>query len=71
MKSTPATYTPQEEGIDLGRRNALRLAGMGIATLGVMPLIDLATAKAQDMSNGAKRDLAELRIGRSRSLAVR
>ncbi len=42
-----------KDGIDVGRRRALKFAGMGVATLGMMPLINIATAKAQDMSNGA------------------
>ena len=43
----------EQGGVDAGRRNALKLAGLGIATLGMMPLVTLSIAKAQDMSNGA------------------
>ena len=43
----------KDDGVDFGRRNALKFAGLGVATLGMMPLINVSTAKAQDMSNGA------------------
>src|SRR5687768_2085318 len=43
----------EQGGVDAGRRNALKLAGLGIATLGMMPLVTLSIAKAEDMSNGA------------------
>ena len=52
MKATSATLAEQDS-IDYGRRRALKLAGLGVATLGMMPLINISTAKAQDMSNGA------------------
>ena len=53
MKISRDTHPAEHDGVDLGRRNALRLAGLGIATLGMMPLVNLSIAKAQDMSNGA------------------
>ena len=52
MKATPAILT-EKGSIDLGRRHALKLAGLGAATLSMMPLISFSTAKAQDMTNGA------------------
>jgi fermentation-respiration switch protein FrsA (DUF1100 family) len=53
MKSISGTHPADRDGVDLGRRNALRLAGLGVAALGAMPLVDLSIAEAQDMSNGA------------------
>lgn len=38
---------------DIGRRNFLQLAGAGAAALGMMSVVDIRFAKAQDMSNGA------------------
>jgi hypothetical protein len=52
MKARSATLVA-ENGIDLGRRRALKFAGLGAVTLGMMPLAQFSTAKAQDMSNGA------------------
>ena len=53
VKTPLTTHTADQDGIDNGRRNALKLAGWGIASLGMMPLINFSPAKAQDMSNGA------------------
>lgn len=53
MKTRPDTNPAAQNGVDAGRRNALKLAGLGVATLGMMPLLNVSTAKAQDMSNGA------------------
>src|SRR5215217_7386882 len=52
MKTTPVAFAGQDN-IDFGRRHALKLAGSGLATLGMMPLINISTAKAQDMTNSA------------------
>ena len=52
MKTRPDTNPAAQNGVDAGRRNALKLAGLGVATLGMMPLLNVSTAKAQDMSNG-------------------
>jgi fermentation-respiration switch protein FrsA (DUF1100 family) len=52
MKATPVALT-DHTSIDLGRRRALKFAGLGVATLGMIPLINFSTAKAQDMTNGA------------------
>ena len=52
MKTTPVAFARQDS-IDFGRRRALKLAGSGLATLGMMPLINFSTANAQDMTNGA------------------
>jgi uncharacterized protein len=41
------------DGADAGRRNALKLTGLGVATLGMMPLFNIPFAKAQGMTNGA------------------
>ena len=46
MKITSGTHQADSDGIDLGRRNVLRLAGLGVATLGMMPLVNLSIAKA-------------------------
>ena len=43
----------QRAGLDVGRRNLLKLTGAGVATLGVMSVLNIPFAKAQDMSNGA------------------
>jgi len=53
MKTPLASYAAHRNDINTGRRQALKLAGWGIAALGVMPLINFSTAKAQDMTNGA------------------
>ncbi len=51
MKTTRDATT--RDGADAGRRNALKLTGLGVATLGMMPLFNIPFAKAQDMTNGA------------------
>ncbi|MGE3148285.1 MAG: alpha/beta hydrolase [Pseudorhodoplanes sp.] len=53
MKTTRDPHRAEGSDFDLGRRNALRLAGLGVAALGVMPFANLSIARAQDMSNGA------------------
>jgi fermentation-respiration switch protein FrsA (DUF1100 family) len=53
MTTTSGTNQADAEGVDFGRRNALKLAGLSVATLGMMPFVHLSIAKAQDMSNGA------------------
>ena len=53
MKTPLTAHAARQDSIDTGRRHALKFAGWGIATLGMMPLINFSTAKAQDMSNGA------------------
>jgi fermentation-respiration switch protein FrsA (DUF1100 family) len=40
-------------GPDIGRRNLLKLAGAGVATLGMMSVVNIPFAKAQHVSNGA------------------
>lgn len=49
----PGSVVDQEPGLDVGRRNLLKLTGAGVAALGAMSILDLPFAKAQDMSNGA------------------
>lgn len=39
--------------LDVARRNLLKLTGAGAAVLGLMPIIGISAAEAQDMSNGA------------------
>lgn len=56
------THQANGSGIDLGRRNALKVAGLGVATLGMMPLVDLSIAKGQDMSNGANNFYASDKV---------
>jgi fermentation-respiration switch protein FrsA (DUF1100 family) len=53
MKTPLTSHAAHRNDIDTGRRQALKLAGWGIAALGVMPLVNFSTAKAQDMTNGA------------------
>lgn len=40
-------------GVDLGRRNLLKMAGAGVAALGMLPFVNSTYARAQDMTNGA------------------
>jgi hypothetical protein len=49
----PGSVVDQQPGLDVGRRNLLKLTGAGVAALGAMSILDLPFAKAQDMSNGA------------------
>ena len=53
MKTTSGTHRADRDSVDLGRRNTLKLTGLSVATLGMMPLVNLSIAKAQVMSNGA------------------
>ena len=41
------------EGIDLDRRNLLTLTGASLATFGMMSILPISFAKAQDMTSGA------------------
>lgn len=43
----------QDAGPDLGRRNLLKLTGASAAALGMMSVVDIPFAEAQDMSSGA------------------
>ena len=71
MKTTLGAHHAEGDGVDLGRRNALRLAVAGMATLGVMPFVNISIAKAQDMANGANNfytsDKVNLQRSRSRT----
>jgi len=49
----PGSVADHEPGLDVGRRNLLRLTGAGVAVLGAMSILDLPFAEAQDMSNDA------------------
>jgi fermentation-respiration switch protein FrsA (DUF1100 family) len=53
MTTTSGRHQTDRERIAFGRRKALKLAGMSVATLGMMPLANLSVAKAQDMADGA------------------
>ena len=53
MKIKSATSPAEQDGVDVGRRHALKLAGLGATALGMMPFVNIPFAKAQDMSNGA------------------
>ena len=53
MKIKSATSPAEQDGDDVGRRHALKLAGLGATALGMMPFVNIPFAKAQDMSNGA------------------
>lgn len=52
MKATPVALA-EKDSIDFDRRRALKFAASGVATVGMIPLINFSTAKAQDMTNGA------------------
>ena len=43
----------KHKGIDLDRRNLLTLTGASLATFGMMSIVPIPFAKAQDMTNGA------------------
>ena len=45
--------TPEQAGLDVGRRNLLKVTGAGVAALGMTSVLKIPFAKAQDMSNGA------------------
>jgi uncharacterized protein len=49
----PDNTIEQRASLDVGRRNLLKLTGAGVATLGVMSVLNIPFAEAQDMSNGA------------------
>jgi uncharacterized protein len=53
MNTRSETSAEGRQSVDSGRREALKLAGLGLATLGIAPFINLPFARAQDMSNGA------------------
>jgi len=46
MKTTSGAHQADGDGVDFGRRNTLKLTGLSIATLGMMPLVNLSIAKA-------------------------
>ena len=48
MKTASGTYQADSEGVDFGRRNALKLTGLSIATLGVMPLFNPSIRRAAE-----------------------
>lgn len=62
MKTASGTHQANGSVIDFGRRNALKVAGLGVATLGMMPLVNLSNARAQDMSNGANNFYASDKV---------
>ena len=43
----------KHKGIDLDRRNLLTLTGASMATFGMMSILPISFAKAQDMTSGA------------------
>jgi uncharacterized protein len=47
------TIAQQQAGLDVDRRNLLKLTGAGVAALGMTSVLNIPFAKAQDMSNGA------------------
>jgi fermentation-respiration switch protein FrsA (DUF1100 family) len=47
------TSAEREHGIDIGRRDLLKMAGMGVAALGLTAAINVPFAEAKDMPNGA------------------
>jgi fermentation-respiration switch protein FrsA (DUF1100 family) len=62
MKITSGTHQADSDDVDFGRRNALKFTGLSVATLGMMPLVNLSIAKAQDMSNGANNFYASNKV---------
>jgi uncharacterized protein len=56
----------QRAGPDVGRRDLLKLTGAGVATLGVMSVLNIPLAKAQDMSHGANNFFISDRVTRQR-----
>lgn len=57
--------TPAERpGVDLGRRDLLKLTGAGVAALGAVSVLDVPSVKAQDMSNGADNFYTSDRVTR-------
>lgn len=54
--------TRQCGSLDVGRRKFLQLAGTGVATLGMMSVVNIPFAKAQDMSNGANNFYTSNRV---------
>ena len=55
MNQQDETESTPEQSADLnaGRRDFLKQTSAGVAALGMMSIIDIPFAKAQDMSNGA------------------
>ncbi|GLK82784.1 alpha/beta hydrolase [Ancylobacter defluvii] len=47
------TATTQAAGEQIDRRDLLKMTGVGVATVGMMSLLDASSANAQDMSRGA------------------
>jgi fermentation-respiration switch protein FrsA (DUF1100 family) len=43
----------RRSGVDVGRRNLLKLTGAGVAAFGMTSVLNIPFAEAQDMSNGA------------------
>lgn len=43
----------RQDHLDVGRRHLLKMTGAGIASIGMLSLIDIPLSRAQDMSNGA------------------
>ena len=54
MAARRNTRTVEKQiSVDIGRRNFLRMTGMGVAALGMIPFANIKFAEAQDMTNGA------------------
>jgi uncharacterized protein len=51
-KHDPLTFDDLS-GLDIQRRNLLKVTGAGVAALGALSIFNVPFAKAQDMSNGA------------------
>src|SRR5215212_2819241 len=66
MQTKPDTHAARQDGIDVGRRHALKLVGMGFATLGMMPFVNIHSAQAQDMSNGANNFYTSDKVNRQK-----
>ena len=59
----------KHNGIDLDRRNLLTLTGASLATLGMMSILPIPFAKAQDMTSGANNFYTSNTDRRSRAIA--
>jgi len=64
MQEKSATRPARRDAIDVSRRHALKLAGLGAASIGMMPLIKPSTAKAEAMPDGANNFYSSDKVNR-------
>jgi hypothetical protein len=54
MDTTRDTKTVETQiGVDIGRRNLLKMTGVGVAALGMVPFANIRLVEAQDMTDVA------------------